>query len=43
MDVRFIISRLETTRVFATVELQHEKVDALGNLAAGIAHESRCK
>jgi signal transduction histidine kinase len=26
-------------RAFATTQLQHEKVNALGNLAAGIAHE----
>jgi signal transduction histidine kinase len=29
----------ERARVFATTQLQHEKVSALGNLAAGIAHE----
>jgi signal transduction histidine kinase len=29
----------ERARVFATTQLQHEKVNALGNLAAGIAHE----
>ncbi len=29
----------ERARIFATTKLQHEKVDALGNLAAGIAHE----
>ncbi len=29
----------ERARRFATVQLQHEKVNALGNLAAGIAHE----
>jgi signal transduction histidine kinase len=29
----------ERARAFATMKLQHEKVDALGNLAAGIAHE----
>ena len=29
----------ERARIFATMKLQHEKVDALGNLAAGIAHE----
>lgn len=29
----------ERARAFATVQLQQEKVNALGNLAAGIAHE----
>lgn len=29
----------ERARMFATMQLQHEKVNALGNLAAGIAHE----
>ncbi len=29
----------ERARTFATMQLQHEKVNALGNLAAGIAHE----
>ena len=29
----------ERARAFATTQLQHEKVNALGNLAAGIAHE----
>lgn len=29
----------ERARIFATTQLQHEKVSALGNLAAGIAHE----
>ena len=29
----------ERARLFATVQLQHEKVNALGKLAAGIAHE----
>ena len=29
----------ERARSFATTQLQHEKVNALGNLAAGIAHE----
>ncbi len=29
----------ERAKVFATTQLQHEKVNALGNLAAGIAHE----
>jgi signal transduction histidine kinase len=29
----------ERARIFATTQLQHEKVNALGNLAAGIAHE----
>ena len=29
----------ERAKIFATTQLQHEKVNALGNLAAGIAHE----
>jgi len=29
----------ERARSFATMQMQHEKVSALGNLAAGIAHE----
>ncbi len=29
----------ERARIFATTQLQHEKINALGNLAAGIAHE----
>ena len=29
----------ERARFFATTQMQHEKVSALGNLAAGIAHE----
>lgn len=29
----------ERAKSFATIKLQHEKVSALGNLAAGIAHE----
>lgn len=29
----------ERARIFATTQLQYEKVNALGNLAAGIAHE----
>lgn len=29
----------ERARIFATTQLQHEKLNALGNLAAGIAHE----
>jgi signal transduction histidine kinase len=29
----------ERAKIFATTKLQHEKVDALGKLAAGIAHE----
>lgn len=36
---RLIGYMTERAKVFATVKLQHEKVDALGNLAAGIAHE----
>lgn len=29
----------ERARFFATTQMQHEKVNVLGNLAAGIAHE----
>src|SRR5678809_673031 len=29
----------ERARLFATIQLQHEKVNALGKLSAGIAHE----
>jgi len=29
----------QRARAFATTQLQHEKLNALGNLAAGIAHE----
>lgn len=36
---RFIGYMTERARVFATTQLQHEKVNALGQLAAGIAHE----
>lgn len=36
---RMIGYMTERARSFATVKLQHEKVSALGNLAAGIAHE----
>ena len=36
---RLIGYMTERARVFATTQLQHEKVSALGNLAAGIAHE----
>ena len=36
---RLIGYMTERAKVFATTKLQHEKVDALGNLAAGIAHE----
>ncbi|CAN5505096.1 ATP-binding protein [soil metagenome] len=36
---RLIGYMTERAKAFATVKLQHEKVDALGNLAAGIAHE----
>ena len=36
---RLIGYMTERARVFATTQLQHEKVNALGNLAAGIAHE----
>lgn len=36
---RLIGYMTERARTFATMQLQHEKVNALGNLAAGIAHE----
>ncbi len=36
---RLIGYMTERARLFATTQLQHEKVSALGNLAAGIAHE----
>ena len=36
---RLIGYMTERARSFATTQLQHEKVNALGNLAAGIAHE----
>jgi signal transduction histidine kinase len=36
---RLIGYMTERARSFATTQLQHEKVSALGNLAAGIAHE----
>lgn len=36
---RLISYMTERARLFATTQLQHEKVSALGNLAAGIAHE----
>jgi len=36
---RLISYMTERARIFATTQLQHEKVNALGNLAAGIAHE----
>ena len=36
---RLIGYMTERARTFATMRLQHEKVSALGNLAAGIAHE----
>ncbi len=36
---RLIGYMTERARVFATTQLQHEKVNALGKLAAGIAHE----
>ena len=36
---RLIGYMTERARTFATTQMQHEKVSALGNLAAGIAHE----
>ena len=36
---RLIGYMTERAKSFATIQLQHEKVSALGNLAAGIAHE----
>ncbi len=36
---RLIGYMTERARIFATTQLQYEKVNALGNLAAGIAHE----
>ena len=36
---RLIGYMTERARSFATTQMQHEKVNALGNLAAGIAHE----
>jgi len=36
---RLISYMTERARQFATVQLQHEKVNALGKLSAGIAHE----
>lgn len=36
---RLIGYMTERAKAFAITKLQHEKVDALGNLAAGIAHE----
>ncbi|MEP7107621.1 MAG: ATP-binding protein [Ferruginibacter sp.] len=36
---RLIGYMTERAKAFATTRLQHEKVDALGSLAAGIAHE----
>ncbi|MDP4284319.1 MAG: ATP-binding protein [Bacteroidota bacterium] len=36
---RLIGIMTERAKAFATTQLQHEKVNALGNLAAGIAHE----
>ena len=36
---RLIGYMTERARAFATMQLQHEKVNALGKLAAGIAHE----
>jgi signal transduction histidine kinase len=36
---RLIGYMTERARTFATIQLQHEKVSALGKLAAGIAHE----
>src|SRR6202023_3207640 len=36
---RLIGYMTERAKVFATIQLQHEKVSALGKLSAGIAHE----
>jgi len=36
---RLISYMTERAKAFATTQMQHEKVNALGNLAAGIAHE----
>ncbi|MEP6596109.1 MAG: ATP-binding protein [Ginsengibacter sp.] len=36
---RLIGYMTERAKAFATTQLQHEKVNALGNLAAGVAHE----
>jgi signal transduction histidine kinase len=36
---RLIGYMTERARIFATTQLQHEKISALGKLAAGIAHE----
>jgi len=36
---RLIGYMTERARLFATIQLQHEKVNALGKLSAGIAHE----
>jgi signal transduction histidine kinase len=36
---RLISYMTERAKSFATTQMQHEKVNALGNLAAGIAHE----
>src|SRR4030095_12897756 len=36
---RLIAYMTDRARYFATQQLQHEKVNALGKLAAGIAHE----
>ena len=36
---RLISYMTERAKAFATTQMQHEKVSALGNLAAGIAHE----
>jgi signal transduction histidine kinase len=39
LNQRLIGYMTERARSFATTKLQHEKVNSLGNLAAGIAHE----
>lgn len=36
---RLVSYMTERARLFATIQLQHEKVSALGKLSAGIAHE----